>query len=121
MIATAVLQASTNLLVQLANPATRALALAAAAGLALAAFRVKSTSVRLFAWTGVLYAALAMPLLSWTLPPLPIPTPAFGWRSTSSVRDQSLCPWPGFSPRTTRAEFFSKLSSRGAAPECSPP
>jgi beta-lactamase regulating signal transducer with metallopeptidase domain len=98
MIATAVLQASTNLLVQLANPATRALALAAAAGLALAAFRVKSTSVRLFAWTGVLYAALAMPLLSWTLPPLPIPTPAFGWRSTSSSAIKAFVPGRASAP-----------------------
>jgi beta-lactamase regulating signal transducer with metallopeptidase domain len=92
MIATAVLQASTNLLAQLANPAARALALAATAGLALAAFRVKSTSVRLFTWTAVLYAALAMPLLSWTLPPLSIPTPGFGWRSASSAVIKAFVP-----------------------------
>jgi beta-lactamase regulating signal transducer with metallopeptidase domain len=73
----AALQSSTSLLVQLANPAVRALALGVAAGLGLAAFRVKSTSVRLFTWTAVLYAALAMPLLGWMLPPLPVPTPAF--------------------------------------------
>jgi beta-lactamase regulating signal transducer with metallopeptidase domain len=69
--------ASTSLLVQLANPAGRALALACAAALALAAFRVKTTSVRLFAWTAVLYAALAMPLLGWMLPAVPVATPAF--------------------------------------------
>jgi bla regulator protein blaR1 len=71
------LQASTNLLAQLTDPAARALVLGAAAGLALAAFRVRATSVRLFTWTAVLYAALAMPFLGWMLPPLPIPTPAF--------------------------------------------
>ena len=69
--------ASTSLLVQLANPAGRALVLACAAALALAAFRVKTTSVRLFAWTAVLYAALAMPLLGWMLPAVPVATPAF--------------------------------------------
>ncbi len=77
MIATAVLQASTNFLAQLANPAARALALGAAAALALAAFRVKATSTRLFTWTAVLYAALAMPLLESLLPPVAITTPAF--------------------------------------------
>ena len=69
--------ASTNLLAQLANPAARALILSAIVGLGLAAFRVRTTSLRLFTWTAVLYAAVAMPLLQWVLPPLPIHTPAF--------------------------------------------
>jgi beta-lactamase regulating signal transducer with metallopeptidase domain len=77
MTPTAAIEASTSLLVQLANPAARALVLAGAAGLGLIAFRVKSTSVRLFTWTAVLYAALAMPVLGWILPSLPVPTPAF--------------------------------------------
>jgi beta-lactamase regulating signal transducer with metallopeptidase domain len=77
MTPTAGLSASTSLLAHLANPAGRALALACVAGLALAAFRVKATSVRLFAWTAVLYAALAMPLLGLILPVVQIPTPAF--------------------------------------------
>ena len=79
--------ASTSLLVQLANPAGRALALACAAALALAAFRVKTTSVRLFAWTSVLYAALAMPLLGWILPAVPVATPSFlGFLATQPAR-----------------------------------
>ena len=41
------------------SAAIRALAVAGAAGLALTAFRVKTTAVRLFTWTAVLYAALA--------------------------------------------------------------
>ena len=73
----AIVQLSTSLLVSLATAAVRALALGGAAGLGLAAFRVKTTSVRLFTWTAVLYAALAMPLLERMLPPLPVPTPAF--------------------------------------------
>ena len=72
-----VLQASSTVLEQLANPAARALALGVAAGLGLTAFRVRSTSARLFTWTTVLYAAVAMPLLGWILPPVPISTPAF--------------------------------------------
>jgi len=72
-----VVPASTDLAVQLANSAARALALAGIAGLGLAAFRVKATSARLFTWTAVLYAALAMPLLGRMLPPLQVPVPAF--------------------------------------------
>ncbi len=68
---------STSLLVALATSAVRTLALAGVAGLGLAAFRVRSTSVRLFTWTAVLYAALAMPLLQRMLPSLPVSAPAF--------------------------------------------
>jgi len=57
--------------------AVRVLALAAVASLALAAFRARATSVRLFTWTALLYAALAMPLLQSLLPMLPIPALAF--------------------------------------------
>jgi beta-lactamase regulating signal transducer with metallopeptidase domain len=68
---------STALLAQLANPAARALALGVIVGLGLALFRVKSTSLRLLTWTAVLYSALALPLLGWMLPPLPISAPVF--------------------------------------------
>jgi beta-lactamase regulating signal transducer with metallopeptidase domain len=74
----------------LANPAARALVLGAAAGLGLAAFRVKTTSVRLFTWTTVLYAALAVPWLGWMLPPMPIPTPAFLQYALKSVRETQI-------------------------------
>ncbi len=76
MTSPALTQASANLLAQLANPAARALALGAIAGLGLLAFRVKTTSTRLFTWTAVLYAAIAVPILGWILPPLPVPVPA---------------------------------------------
>jgi beta-lactamase regulating signal transducer with metallopeptidase domain len=75
------LPASTRLLVDLASPAVRALLLASIAGLALAVFRVKAASVRLFTWTAVLYAAMAMPFLGWMLSPVAIPTPAFFQRA----------------------------------------
>lgn len=68
---------STSLLVALATSAVRALALGSVAGLGLAALRVKTTSGRLFTWTAVLYAALAMPLLERVLPSLPVSAPAF--------------------------------------------
>ena len=77
MTPTTFVEASTTLLAQLANPAARALAVAAAAGLGLAAFRVKATNVRLVTWTAVLYSALAIPLLRSVLPSLPVPAPSF--------------------------------------------
>src|ERR1700691_3423013 len=70
-------QVLTSLLIPLATSAVRALALGGVAGLGLAGFRAKSTSVRLFTWTAVLCAALAMPLLQRMLPSLPVSAPAF--------------------------------------------
>ena len=72
-------------------------------GLALAAFRVRATSVRLFTWTAVLYAALAMPLLGRMLPPLPIPTPAF--LQMRNVRQPTF-------PRTSRFRRLDRGSRR---------
>jgi len=59
-----------GLLDHLVVPATRSLVFAGAMGLALSALRVSRAAVRLCAWTIVLYAALAMPLLGWVLPGL---------------------------------------------------
>jgi beta-lactamase regulating signal transducer with metallopeptidase domain len=65
-----------SMLAGLAISALRALALSGLAGCGLAALRAKSNSARLFTWTAVLYAALAMPLLEWMLPAFSVPTPA---------------------------------------------
>jgi beta-lactamase regulating signal transducer with metallopeptidase domain len=60
-------------LMQLGLWALRTSVLALAAELGLAAFRVKSTSIRLFTWTAVLYAAFTIPLLGWLSPSLHLP------------------------------------------------
>jgi len=67
----------TGILVPLATAAVRSLVLAGIAGIGLAAFRVRSTSARLFTWTSVLYVALAMLMLQRILPPFPVPFAAF--------------------------------------------
>ncbi len=67
---------SSGFLQLLVDAALRTLLLAAVTGTGLAVFRVKSTSLRLFTWTGVLFAGLAMPLLAWLVPALPIPLPS---------------------------------------------
>lgn len=71
------LTASTGVLVQLVDPALRALLVASTAGLMMAVLRVRSTSTRLITWTAVLYAALGMPALTWVLPEVSIPAPNF--------------------------------------------
>lgn len=64
-----------EVLIQLGVWALRASVVALCAGFALAVLRVRSTSARLFAWTAVLYAALAIPVLGSLLPGLPFSLP----------------------------------------------
>jgi len=68
---------STKLLYYLAEPAFRALVLAALAGLGLALARAKDAAVRLTVWTAVLYTSRAMPFLARLAPTVPLPIPAF--------------------------------------------
>src|SRR5690242_7338897 len=64
-----------SMLMHILDPALRSLALGAAAAILLFAFRVKNPSARLAVWKGVLYAALAMPLLALMVPSIPFPVP----------------------------------------------
>ena len=75
MIVSPLLDASANFAVHVLQPAARSLAIACVAGLALAAFRVRSVALRLAIWRAVLLVALAMPLLGLLLPPLPVFVP----------------------------------------------
>ncbi|HEV2287428.1 MAG TPA: M56 family metallopeptidase [Candidatus Acidoferrales bacterium] len=75
MMANSLVGASSGFLVNLAEPAVRSLGIGCLAAAALAAFRVKRVSLRLFVWTLVLYVALAMPFLGALLPRLPFTLP----------------------------------------------
>jgi beta-lactamase regulating signal transducer with metallopeptidase domain len=75
MIVIPTLDASANFAAHVLQPAARSLAFACVAGLALAAFRVRSVALRLAIWRAVLLVALAMPLLGLLLPPLPVFVP----------------------------------------------
>jgi beta-lactamase regulating signal transducer with metallopeptidase domain len=75
MIVGPLLDASTTFAAHVLQPAARSLAFACVAGLALAAFRVRSVALRLAIWRTVLLVALAMPLLGLVLPPLPVFVP----------------------------------------------
>ena len=99
------LPAPTTFLVQLAIAAARALALSMIVGIGLSAFRVKNTSPRLFTWTAVLYAALAMPLLQQMLPPLPVPAPESlerEWMNARRMFASTVKQMPPFPPAERR-------------------
>ncbi|HEX3820273.1 MAG TPA: M56 family metallopeptidase [Candidatus Sulfotelmatobacter sp.] len=98
--------------IQLVDLALRVLALAAVAGIVLAVFRVKATALRLVTWKGVLYAALAMPVLAWMLPPLPVPVSGLVQNRASDTSAQTIVGDPQFSVGTS--EFV--LSTNEAIP-----
>src|SRR5215475_7527994 len=82
-------QASAALVWVLATSAARSFVLAGIAAAGLAAFRSRTTSVRLFTWTSVLYAILALPLLGELLPPLEVRAPEFVQHRMASIRIRS--------------------------------
>jgi len=79
---------ASGVMIFLADSALRSIILACLAALALAGLRVRQVTVHLAVWTGVLYAALAMPLLSWMTPAISLRVPvqlvAAGTRSANS-------------------------------------
>ena len=101
-----------TLLMQLGWWTAKTMVLALAAGFGLTVFRAKSTSSRLFTWTAVLYAALAIPLLGWLLPPLPIPLPALPHRDAASSAVEVLPPVA--TPRSGVATEASARTSTAA-------
>ena len=82
-----VLHVSKDLLVPLGESALRSIAVAAVAALLLALLPSKRSVVRLRVWTGVLYVALAMPLLGLVLPHfnVAIPEAWLGLRAAHSA------------------------------------
>ena len=74
----AIIDRSPEMIRRLTDPALRAMVLAMAAALTLRLLRVRNVSAQLAVWTGVLYAALVLPLLGWLLPALPLRVPAGG-------------------------------------------
>ena len=95
---------------QLADLAMRALTLAAVAGIALEVFRVRTTWLRLLAWKGVLYTALAMPVLAWLLPPVAVPVPSFFQRQANE-----LSPRPQESAHAVATRFVTSVRTNESA------
>jgi beta-lactamase regulating signal transducer with metallopeptidase domain len=95
---------SAAFLAHLVDAAARSLILAAAVALALAALRIRSAALRLAAWTAVLYAALAMPLLGPFLPRLAVPMPSFFQASAASSPSPRGRLSPSEAPGSARLE-----------------
>jgi hypothetical protein len=74
-----VLHLEKNLLVLLGESALRSMVVAGVAGLVLALVPSRRSIVQLRVWTGILYIALAMPLLSVTLPHFNVAIPRLAW------------------------------------------
>jgi len=70
----------------LTTSAVRSFALAGVAAAGLAAFRSRTTSIRLFTWTSVLYASLAVPILAGLLPPMEVRSPEFVKQRMTPIR-----------------------------------
>jgi bla regulator protein blaR1 len=95
------LSASTSLLARAAEPAARSIFLACAVAILLGALRVKSVTPRLAVWKIVLYCALAMPVLGWILPALPLSVPAPKFIGSSVLRTAEPVPTSSTPTSTT--------------------
>ena len=120
-------RASLALISGLATTAARSFVPAGVAGAALAVFRTRAISLRLFTWTAALYASLALPLLAPLLPPVWFPVPQSLKHRIAPIAIMGTPSSPGFSTVTTgsggngvdakaesyRGPVFSKEPIRG--------
>jgi bla regulator protein blaR1 len=84
------------------DAASRSLLLGCFLAAVLAAFRLRGVRAKLLAWRGLLLVAIAMPLLTWIIPsvPLPIPVPSFS-RNTASAAVEAAPPDLAPAPEAT--------------------
>lgn len=113
MLASSFRSASTSLLARAAEPAARSILLACAVAILLSVLRVKSVTPRLAVWKIVLYCALAMPVLGWVLPALPLSVPAPEFMAGSVSRAVDLAPAPV--ARATEPRGAIESQSKGSA------
>lgn len=103
-----VLHLQRNLLVLLGESALRSIVVAGVAWLVLALVPSKRSIVQLRVWTGVLYIALAMPLLSVTLPHFNLAIPRLAW--FAAHRDHSAA-MPGAPAATVRDNYVASITA----------
>jgi hypothetical protein len=97
-----------DLLVLLGESALRSIVVAGVAGLVLALLPSKRSIVQLRVWTGVLYIALAMPLLSVTLPHFNLAIPRLAWFAAHADHPSAL---PATPATTIRDNFIASISA----------
>lgn len=81
------LHVDSKFLALILDAAFRSLLLGCFLAAALSVFRVRAVRAKLVAWRGLLLAAVAMPLLLWLSPavPLPVPVPSFSRTANSAA------------------------------------
>ncbi|HVB98651.1 MAG TPA: M56 family metallopeptidase [Candidatus Dormibacteraeota bacterium] len=97
------------------EPAARALILAAVVWFLFAAFRIKGISLRLAAWTVILYAALAMPFLSRIVPEVALPVLS-AQTARPAAGHFALSKTPAIAPVTQFAVYHPEEAARAGAP-----
>lgn len=102
----------------LGEPALRAVLVASVAALLTALVPKKRAVVRLYVWTGVLYVALAMPLLGAFLPHVKLPMPA-AWRfaAASSAPATQAAPAPAAAPAKADQNVLPASVARRLPPQ----
>jgi GWxTD domain-containing protein len=123
MTSVAIAQHASGVMIFLADAAVRSIVLACLAALALAGLRVRHVTVHLAVWTGVLYAALAMPLLAWMMPAISLRVPvqliSAGAPSPEPARGQSAVDGriPGVVASVRTSEGRRSITGAVAAPQ----
>jgi len=98
------------------DAALRSLILACFLAVVLELFRVRVVRAELFAWRGLLFVALAMPLLMWLSPavPLAVPVPSFA-RDAAAASVQAAQPAPAIEVAPMRALEFQHAGDQPAS------
>lgn len=111
---TAIVHAGSKVLELLADSAFRSLLLACVVAVVLGVFRMRAVRAKLAVWRGVLLVALAMPLLLWLAPavPLPVPLPSFSRANAAFALEFSPA---GTTPAFAASQFSATQQPRGKA------
>ena len=91
-------------LVDIASSAARSMLLGGIAACALAAFRVRETSARLFTWKAVLYIALGMFFLMRAFPGISVPVPSLLRPAKTESAATQLSEYSGSNRRDSTAD-----------------
>ena len=108
---------STRFLIILADAAARSLLLGCFVAASLAVFRVRAVLTKLLAWRGVLFAALAMPLLIASFPAVNLIVPVPNFEPTVAVSKPAVPQAVAAAPAPSAAPVALAAATQGADPQ----
>ena len=108
---------STRFLIVLADAAARSLLLGCFVAASLAAFRVRAVLTKLLAWRGVLFAALAMPLLIASFPAVSLIVPVPNFEPMVAVSKPAVPQIVAAAPAPSAAPVALAAATRGVDPQ----